>query len=504
MSWRLPSMSWFAALFAGAIVVCLEALFRVSRLVSIGPEWDAWAFWVAKAKALYFFGELDGQTIASLPEWTVAYPPGLPAMHAVAFHAMGSPDVVTLYVQFAFYALGFVTAVVGLLAGRVRDTILFPLLAVVLLMPSLLYRLISANADVPLGYLVAVGALALVLWLDERLNWQLVVSSTLLAGAILTKREGLLLAACVFVAGFVASLRDRRDMWPRLAVAAVVVFFVTVPWRIWFTLEGVASDGPTAGYLGAFDHLHRVWPSVELVVTTFVDRDLWLFMPVVAAVSTFLAALAGTWRLPIFTCAFTAAALVGATWVIWADPAVRFTQDNAGSPIVRLTGTSILLLALLTPLLLERALVSRESSPRRAASAGDRWWNLLLRRSRGAWAIVLAAALVYPASALVGYRGQTLPGGFPSFPSSADCVRAPVPGERVRVVVGYADSYPEANNMRRRAVSAGLEGTDVEQDGCGRLRVSVDDVPTTAASQRIVAAVRASDLSPTVELDPDD
>ena len=40
----------------------------------------------------------------------------------------------------------------------------------------------------------------------------------------------------------------------------------------------------------------------------------------------------------------------------------------------------------------------------------------LVRRRRGAWAIVLAAALVYPASALVGYSGQTLPGALPRFP----------------------------------------------------------------------------------------
>ena len=45
-----------------------------------------------------------------------SYPPGLPAVHALAFHAMGSADDVTLHVQYWFYAVGFIAAVAGFLA----------------------------------------------------------------------------------------------------------------------------------------------------------------------------------------------------------------------------------------------------------------------------------------------------------------------------------------------------------------------------------------------------
>jgi hypothetical protein len=104
---------------------------------------------------------------------------------------------------------------------------------------------------------------------------------------------------------------------------------------------------------------------------------------------------------------------------------------------------------------------------------------------------------------LVGYSGSGLPGGGPRWPGVADCVTAPAPGRSVRVVVGYAESYPEANAMRERAVSAGLAGTQVARDGCGRLRVFVDDVASVAASQALVADARAARLDATVELDPD-
>ena len=58
--------------------------------------------------------------------------------------------------------------------------------------------------------------------------------------------------------------------------------------------------------------------------------------------------------------------------------------------------------------------------------------------------------------------------------------------------------------MRERAVRAGLLDVETSQDDCGRLRVFVDDVPSIDAAQALLADARASGLSSTVELDPDD
>ena len=497
---RVPGLSLFVALFVAAIVVFLEALFRAGRLASIGLEWDGWAFWVPKAKALYFFGELDTEFLFALPPWTPSYPPGLPALHGLAFHAMGSADASTLHLQYWFYAVGFVGAVIGLLATRVRQAILFPLLLVVLVTPSLVYQFVSVNADVPLAYLVAIAALLVVLWLEERQDWQLATATMLLSGAILTKREGILLVACVFLAGFAASVKERRTLWPRLAIAVGVAFAITLPWRVWFMEKGLPSDGPDSGYLGSFGYLERAWPAFELVVMTFFDTGLWLVVPILAGLAVGLAIVVRAWQLSVFTGVFAGAAFAAATWAIWANTALTLTPDNADNPIVRLLGTPILVLALLTPLLLERAW---GMAPRVPPQPAVHWWKWFLWRSRLTWVIVAVAAVAYPGSAIVGYSGQTLPGGLPRFPSATDCVVPSVSGQRVRLVVGYAGSYPEARALRARARAAGLRNTEVGRDGCGRLRVFVDDLPSAAASRALFAEAAAAKLEPTLEHDSD-
>ncbi len=69
-------------------------------------------------------------------------------------------------------------------------------------------------------------------------------------------------------------------------------------------------------------------------------------------------------------------------------------------------------------------------------------------------------------------------------------------------MVGYADSYPEAVALRARAAAAGLTDTELAQDGCGRLRVFVDDLAPGDAS-RLVAEASVARLDPSLESDPD-
>ena len=48
----------------------LEALFRSARLQSL-QAYDAWAFWIPKAKAIYFFGDLDQHVFTTFPDTDV-------------------------------------------------------------------------------------------------------------------------------------------------------------------------------------------------------------------------------------------------------------------------------------------------------------------------------------------------------------------------------------------------------------------------------------------------
>jgi hypothetical protein len=66
-----------AGFFAALTVVYLEAQFRAGRLAGL-YEFDAWSFWVPKAKAIYLFGGLDRQLFHDLPG--PSYPPLVPAV----------------------------------------------------------------------------------------------------------------------------------------------------------------------------------------------------------------------------------------------------------------------------------------------------------------------------------------------------------------------------------------------------------------------------------------
>lgn len=498
--WRFPRISLFVAASVAGIVVYFEGLFRQARLATALAEFDGWWNWIPKAKAIYFFGELDPELLSFFPNQP--YPPGLPAVHAVAFHAMGSADDVTLHLQYWFYAVAFVAALAGLLAPRVRPTIFVPLLYLFLLAPNVVTWGTRTYVDLPLGYMVATAAVLALFWVDERRSWHLVAVTILLGGAMLTKREGILLAACVLIAAFAASVRQRRACWPWLAVAGLTAFALALPWRIWFTANGIAGDGPSGGVVSGLGDLDRGWATTKLVAETLFEPDVWLLAPFVGVAAIGIGVFARAWAPSIYAAAFVLFAAVAAVWTIWAERALPIVMADDQNPIIRLTGTTILVLVALAPLLLQEAWSARrpEGQPTPAGSGP----NDLVWRSLGAWSIVVAAALAMPVSMLAGYSGHTLPGGMPRFPSEADCERGPVSGLDVRLVIGYADSYRAATELRASAETAGIRGVRTSQDGCGRLRVHLDDFPTAAAAGSLLERARAAGLEPTLELDPGD
>jgi len=204
--------------------------------------------------------------------------------------------------------------------------------------------------------------------------------------------------------------------------------------------------------------------------------------------------------------AFVVASVLGCTWIIWAQPELEITQDYGLNPVVRLVGGPTVTLVALTPLLLEQAFaprrdVGRSPEPTRLAPYDDR---MSFRGAALPWAIVAAAALAYPLSMAVGYSGLRLPGGPPAFPTARECAEAPVRGAPVRVVLAHVESFSEAQAIRRRATRGGLGRTSVEQDGCGRLRVFVDDVRTEKEARALTERALVQGLRPSIELDPDD
>jgi hypothetical protein len=350
---RLGRLGLLTGALAALVVVYLEAVFRLGRLSGL-YAWDAWSFWVPKAKAIYLFGGLDEQFFHELPNAT--YPPLVPALEAAAFEFMGSVDVVTLHVQFWFFLAGFVAAVAGLLAPRVSPVLLWSFMLLVLVSPRVVARTLEPQADFTLDYLFALAALLVALWLLDRQPWQLASATLFLAAAMLTKREGQLLALCVVAAAVAASWRDRRSAWPRLALASVCALALAAPWRIWFTTHDLTGEFPqdAAGFVEDAD---RWWPALDSVLTAAFDPGLWTIVIPLALAAIALAFLAGVRVLPTYAAVVYGLALAGFTWGIWSftELEVPIEQDEAINPVVRLSAGLVVLSAALVPLLLDSA-----------------------------------------------------------------------------------------------------------------------------------------------------
>jgi hypothetical protein len=358
--WRIRAPAPFAVVLAAFIVVYFVALFRVLRTTPLF-ETDAWWVWTIRAKALYFSGDLGGsELVGGEATGYPSYPPGLSLLHASAFEAMGGPDTVTLHVQHWFLAAGFAAAVVGLLAGRVRASFALPVVLLVLAAPGVADRVGWAMADCLLGYLAGTGALLAYLWLEDRQFWCLAVATLLLAGAMLVKREGLIVVACVLLAAVVASLPERRDVWPKLFLAGVTALALAAPWRIHLIVNGLA-DGPTEGYFAFLDNGHRAWPSLSLVVETLFD-PVWLGVGVIVLVAAAIALAAGVTRPAAYVLALIGASVVASSLVIWSETAFEITQRPYLNPVLRMTLVTLLVVAPMTAVLLEAAWRSTDSS----------------------------------------------------------------------------------------------------------------------------------------------
>jgi hypothetical protein len=333
-----------------------EAFFRSARLQSL-QAFDAWAFWIPKAKAIYFFGGLDEQifTVSAGP----TYPPLLPILDAAAFHAMGSADVVTLHLQFWLLLLGGTVAVAGCLAQHVPAWALWPSLLLVLTVPRFGEELMAPQADVLVDLLFAVAVLLLALWLEDGRGWRLYPVTVLLAGGALTKREGLLFAGVALVVAFVAVWPERRRAWPPLAAVTALVIVAAVPWRLWYRSHGIGGEAPSD--VGGWGSAGRAWEALRLSVDVLFDLSLWSVLPFALVMALAIAFAWGNRRQAAFLGAVAALVLFGGAWVTYTYTDLAVTAEEALNPIVRYTGALALLAAVGMPLLLGSAAKERSS-----------------------------------------------------------------------------------------------------------------------------------------------
>ena len=457
-----------------------EGLFRAARLKAL-TDYDAWAFWVAKAKVVYFTGGLDEQFFTQLVN--AQYPPLIPIFDAAAFHAMGSADVVTLHVMSLVLAVAFVWAVAGLLAARTPAWLLWPFLTLLAVTPRVETRVLVPEADLPLQYLIALAVVLIALWLDERKDWQLAAATVFLMGAVLTKREGLVLAAIVIAGTVIASYGRLRKGFPQLATAVGLVALAAIPWRLWYASKGIDSGTPP---LGSFDAT-RARASLRLSYDALFEHG-WGQAPALGILAVLVAAAFGARRLAAFQGVVLGGCFLAGALGTYAYRELELSLNMAANPILRVTGVVVITAVAMAPLLL--GTVWRKHRPTRELDFPGR----PLPRS-GAAALVAGILLLYPAALLAG--------GAPAFPSQSDCVRVARSDEdgELELVFGRFDSPDEAQEFRDKVVGTGFVGTEVRPDGCARWKVTNDGIDSFAAGQATGEEARRAGFDPRLEID---
>jgi hypothetical protein len=362
-SWGRPKSrsGWAALALAGLTLVLATVSFRAAYHAPV-VAWDAWAFWIPKAKAIYFFGGLDPQLFRSLPG--PSYPLLVPSLDAMDFHFMGSADVTFLAVQYWLLFWGFALAVAGLLRQLVSPMLVWLFLALGAVLPEVDHRLFQLMADWPLDIFFVLAALALVCFLRTGETWFLGVYGVGFAAMLATKREGQLLGACLIVGALAATAWRRRRASLAIIGIALAAYAINLPWRLWWTSRGLGSDMPDNG-LGHFTgDTSRILPGLRLVLELLFNYHLWLIPVPVAIVAALVGLSTRDRELPVLYLVASALAIVGFAWVIWSDPSLPISTKPALTPIPRAVGAIALLSIALAPLLFDPLLRDGEQASR--------------------------------------------------------------------------------------------------------------------------------------------
>jgi hypothetical protein len=263
-------------------------------------DYDGWAIWGMKAKALTELGWADPALFAAAAAEPAHrdYPLLLPSLEAVASRAMGGFDPRLVHLQFLLFGIAGVAALHGLLRDRVQPWLLWPFLVALVAAPAVGGQLLTAYADVPLALFVAAGLVAAARWIDDPEPRTLALATLFFAAACLTKNEGIVFVAAAYVGLALATRRLKP-----ILLSALAVELALLPWQIWLAVHRIGSDVVIS--LDSLDLGHPgIGPSAlrELLEYAFSLEQWPLLLPlflvaVVLAAPARLALFAGTWAL---------------------------------------------------------------------------------------------------------------------------------------------------------------------------------------------------------------
>jgi hypothetical protein len=197
------------------------------------------------------------------------YPILEPTLLASIYRLMGSPGSVADHLALWIVVLAFAWTAGWLLARRLQGVVWLVPLAALVVAPALYTNVKLGYSDAFYACFLALGALLVGDWIEERRPASLALAALMLGAAANAKNEGtagaLVILAC---AGAVAaSGRDRRAGIRVWLLASLAVVAMAAPWRVWVAAHGIQnSDQPSVGraispgYLS--DQIGRVGPAV--------------------------------------------------------------------------------------------------------------------------------------------------------------------------------------------------------------------------------------------------
>ncbi|MDX6412583.1 MAG: hypothetical protein QOE91_2099 [Gaiellaceae bacterium] len=300
-----------------ALVLALVLLAHVTHMLETRPlyEWDGWAIWATKARALYDFGGAYGPVFTTYPP--VQHPLFLPALEAIDFHALGRFDGTLVHVQLGLLGFGFAAALWTLLRERVPAALAGLGVLAIVSATAFVKQLSTNYADIPLALFVALGAVCLARWLAEGDATLLPAAAVFLGTATLTKPEGLLFALAAFVAALIAGGRARLR---GTLLAGGAVALILLPWRIYTAVHHLKNPEYSLGnavnptYL--YDHGDRLGAALRSVAGHAFSLDWGLLVPLGLA-AIVVAVLAGRTRLAVFATLWTLLSFAGVILVFW-------------------------------------------------------------------------------------------------------------------------------------------------------------------------------------------
>jgi hypothetical protein len=321
---RALGVEWWGV--AGIVALLAWIGFNAASAARFAPlsEFDNFLIWTNKAVILYHYGHFPSLFLSTHIEsgghWD--YPILLPLLEAMHFRAAGSPVPEPAHVVPWFLLGGFVWSAAFLVRRSTRPAVWAGVLAGIVLLE--IPQVSTGLADTPMACFLALGTLAVGLWIQEGRTSDLAVGAVMLAGAAATKTEGIF-GAFVVVAVAIAVHAIGRE-WGgarRAALAGLAVLAVAIlPWQVWVAAQDIPPTTPLSDALNPaylIDHADRIWPSLEALYQVLAGLNFAQFaIPV--AIALFIVRMRRFPRVTAFYLAVGLLYFAALVWAYWVTP----------------------------------------------------------------------------------------------------------------------------------------------------------------------------------------